>query len=188
MRRLAVVLAVLALAAACRPASVRLAFRPEAGSHSAYRVEVESVTVTSLDGSTPQRVADRFVLRAEHAVLTAGAASSQVRVRLAGEGLAPRTFVVSLDRDLAEIPRALRNLRPLLSRSVRLEAAVPVPPGRTDPRTITGFAYTHQITRDIFGLVRDDTDYTAPDRDWTPPALPRTLAERQPSRKSPGLP
>jgi uncharacterized LabA/DUF88 family protein len=89
-------------------------------------------------------------------------------------------IIVSLDRDLAEIPRALRNLRPLLNRSVRLEAAVPVPPDRTDPRTISGFAYTHQITEDVFELVRDDTDYTVPDDQWTPPALPRTLAERQP--------
>lgn len=89
-------------------------------------------------------------------------------------------IVVSLDRDLAEIPRTLRNLRSLLNRSVRLEAAVPVPPDRTDPRTISDFAYTHQITEGVFELVRDDTDYTVPDHQWTPPTLPRTLAERQP--------
>jgi 3',5'-cyclic AMP phosphodiesterase CpdA len=88
-------------------------------------------------------------------------------------------IVVSLDRDLAEIPHALRNLRRLLNRSVRLEAAVPVEPGRTDPKTLSGFAFTHQITEDIFGLVRDDTDYTVGDGLWTPPVLPRSLAQRQ---------
>jgi uncharacterized LabA/DUF88 family protein len=89
-------------------------------------------------------------------------------------------IIVSLDRDLAEIPQALRNLRPLLDRSVRLEAAVPVPPERTTLRTLAGFAFTHQITGDVFELVRDDTDYTVPDAQWTPPALPHSLAERQP--------
>jgi uncharacterized LabA/DUF88 family protein len=88
-------------------------------------------------------------------------------------------IIVSLDRDLAEIPNALRNLRPVLNRPVRLEAAVPVPSGRADPKTLAGFAYTHQITEEVFELVRDDTDYTVPDAAWTPPMLPRTLAERQ---------
>ena len=86
-------------------------------------------------------------------------------------------IIVSLDRDLAEIPQALRNLRPVLNRPVRLEAAVPVPPGRTDLKTLTGFAYTHQITDEVFGLVRDDTNYTGPADQWTPPVLPRSLAE-----------
>jgi uncharacterized LabA/DUF88 family protein len=90
-------------------------------------------------------------------------------------------IIVSLDRDLAEIPNALHNLRPVLNRPVRLEAAVPVPPGRSAPKTLTGFAYTHQITEEVFELIRDDTDYTVPDSVWTPPTLPRTLAERRPS-------
>jgi hypothetical protein len=88
-------------------------------------------------------------------------------------------IIVSLDRDLAEIPRAVRNLRSLVNRAVRLEAAVPVAADRTDPKTIAGFAYTHQITEEVFELVRDDTDYTVPDAAWTPPVLPRTLADRQ---------
>ena len=88
-------------------------------------------------------------------------------------------IVVSLDRDLAEIPRALRNLRPIVNRAVRLEAAVPIRPGRTDPKTLAGFSFTHQITQEVFDLVRDDTDYTLSDERWTPPVLPRSLAERQ---------
>lgn len=138
MRRLAVVLAVLAVAGACRPDSVRLAFRPDAGSRSAYRVEVESVTVTALEGNEPQRVADRFVLRAEHAVLAAGTASSQVRVRLAGEGLAPRTFVVRLDRagQLAEVQR-IENLPARALGSLGLSEIFPAAAGAPPTRPLS---------------------------------------------------
>lgn len=89
-------------------------------------------------------------------------------------------IVVSLDRDLAEIPHALRNLRRIVDRPFRLEAAVPVEGGRRYPKTIYGFHYTHQITPDVFGLIRDDTDYTVPDHLWTPPELPDRLPERAP--------
>lgn len=54
-------------------------------------------------------------------------------------------IVVSLDRDLHEIADALRNLRPLIARPIRLEAAVPVRGDRADPKTIKGFRFTHQI-------------------------------------------
>jgi hypothetical protein len=104
---LAVVVAVLALLSACQPDTVRIDFRPAAGATYAYRVEVESVTVISVDGGAPQRLADKFVLRADHEVLSVGADSSRVRVRLGGPELAPRTFVVRLDRagQLAEVQR-----------------------------------------------------------------------------------
>jgi uncharacterized LabA/DUF88 family protein len=85
-------------------------------------------------------------------------------------------IVVSLDRDLAEIPRALQNLRRLLPHPVRLEAAVPVRAGLRYPKTLDGFHHTHQITPDLFERVRDNTDYTRGDRDWEPPTLPETLA------------
>jgi uncharacterized LabA/DUF88 family protein len=55
-------------------------------------------------------------------------------------------IVVSLDRDLYEIPQALRNLQRLVGRPVRLEAAVPVPDGLRSPKTLSGFHHTHQIT------------------------------------------
>ena len=90
-------------------------------------------------------------------------------------------IVVSLDRDLAEIPQALRNLRPVVNRPIRLEAAVPIKPGRTDPKTLAGFHYTHQITEQIFDLVRDETDYTVAAASWTPPSLPGSLADCQTS-------
>ncbi|MDQ1375062.1 MAG: hypothetical protein QOJ09_2400, partial [Actinomycetota bacterium] len=87
--------------------TVRLSFRPRAGATYAYRVEVESVTVTAVQGAQSRRVADHFVLRADHAVLAAGTDSSRVRVRLAGPNLGARTFEVRLDRagQLAEVQR-----------------------------------------------------------------------------------
>lgn len=84
-------------------------------------------------------------------------------------------IVVSLDRDLAEIPRALRNLRRLLPRAVRLEAAVPVRAGLRYPKTLEGFHHTHQITPDVFARIRDDTDYAASDALWQPPVPPEML-------------
>jgi len=85
-------------------------------------------------------------------------------------------IVVSLDRDLAEIPRALRNLKPILPRPVRLEAAVPVPAGLRYPKTLDGFHHTHQITPDVFERIRDDTDYTVREERWRPPELPAGLS------------
>lgn len=64
-----------------------------------------------------------------------------------------------------------------MGRPVRLEAAVPVPEGQKQPKTLPMFSYTHQITKAVFDLVRDDTDYTVPEGSWTPPKPPRTLAE-----------
>jgi uncharacterized LabA/DUF88 family protein len=89
-------------------------------------------------------------------------------------------IVVSLDRDLHEIPLALRKLQPLIGRPVRLEAAVPVPPGLRYPKTLSGFQHTHQITSEVFDWVRDDTDYTIPDALWKPPSLPPALPPRTP--------
>jgi len=77
-------------------------------------------------------------------------------------------IIVSLDRDLFEIPQAIKNLKRLIPGPVRLEAAVPVPDSLSQPKTIARFDYTHQIPSQIFALVRDDTDYTA--SVWPPSA------------------
>jgi hypothetical protein len=107
VRTLAAAVAALALLAGCQPDTVRISFRPAAGAHYAYRVEIQSVTVTSVEGTAPQRVSDDFILRADHSVLAVSPASIRVRIRLAGEGLGPRTFVVRLDRagQLVEVQR-----------------------------------------------------------------------------------
>ncbi len=84
-------------------------------------------------------------------------------------------IIVSLDRDLFEIPLALQNLGNLVPKPVRLEAAVPVPEGQKWPKVLPRFSYTHQITRSMFEKVRDDTSYTVPEHLWTPPTLPLHL-------------
>lgn len=88
-------------------------------------------------------------------------------------------IIVSLDRDLSEIPRTIRNLRFLMDRSVRLEAAVPVSVNRRAPKILHGFDHTHQVTQTLFDRIRDDTDYTVPSEAWDRPILPRTLADLQ---------
>jgi hypothetical protein len=87
-------------------------------------------------------------------------------------------IIVSLDRDLCEIPTAISHLRPLLRREVRLEAAVPVAADQPH-KGLSGFPVTHQITPDVFELVRDDVDYTVPADRWITPILPLNLAERR---------
>jgi uncharacterized LabA/DUF88 family protein len=86
-------------------------------------------------------------------------------------------IVVSLDRDLREIPEALRNLKGLIERPYRLEAAVPVDSDHGVPKQLSGFNHTHQITPSLFDLIRDDTPYNARDAKWTVPTFPRTIAE-----------
>jgi hypothetical protein len=79
--------------------------------------------------------------------------------------------VVSLDRDLHEIPATLHRLRHLLPRPVRLEAAVPVRAGRA--KTVPGFAATRLITPAVFARVRDDTWYADPAPGWRRPEPPQ---------------
>jgi uncharacterized LabA/DUF88 family protein len=86
-------------------------------------------------------------------------------------------IIVSLDRDLTEIPGALDNLRKLIGRPYRLEGAVPVSGSQRQPKTLARFNYTHQITPAVFELVKDETNYTASDSVWKAPRLPKTLAE-----------
>lgn len=93
-------------------------------------------------------------------------------------GVCDVAIIVSLDRDLAEIPTAAKNLRALIRRSVRLEAAVPALEGLS-PKMLSGFAMTHQITPAVFALIRDDTDYTVSPDQWIAPVLPKDLAERR---------
>lgn len=99
--RLAAVVALAVLAPACRPATVRVSFRPAEGARYAYDVRVASESVVELDGRPSERRSDEIRFRAEHTVLEAGSQGSRVEVRLAeadGRGGTPRTFVVRLDR------------------------------------------------------------------------------------------
>ena len=85
-------------------------------------------------------------------------------------------IIVSLDRDLREIPEALKKLSRQINRSYRLEAAVPVDSDTGQPKRLKGFNVTHQITPSVFSVIRDDTDYTVADDVWAQPAFPANLA------------
>ncbi len=97
-------------------------------------------------------------------------------------------IIVSLDRDLWEIPNAINNLRSggAIKRPYRIEAAVPVPDSQKAPKILPRFAFTHQITRQVFERVRDDTNYTVLPDEWVSPDFPRTLAELEPEDTTSG--
>jgi len=84
-------------------------------------------------------------------------------------------IVVSLDRDLFEIPQALNNLRKHRNGPFRVEAAVPVAGSQKQPKILPGFAYTHQITQQVFELVKDPTHYASDSPTWRPPVIPPDL-------------
>jgi hypothetical protein len=138
MRLLAALVACVLLLGACEPDTVRVAFRPRAGATYAYRVEVESVTVTALEGRTPQRVTDHFVLRADQDVLAVGDDSSRVRVTLRGANLGARSFVVRIDRagQLAEVQR-IEDLPASALGSLGLTVICPAAAGAPPPRPLS---------------------------------------------------
>jgi hypothetical protein len=68
-----------------------------------------------------------------------------------------------------------QSLERLIARSIRLEAAVPVPDGQKQPKILPRFSYTHQITRRVFQRIRDDTDYTVDGSAWAAPQVPGTI-------------
>jgi uncharacterized LabA/DUF88 family protein len=86
-------------------------------------------------------------------------------------------IVVSLDRDLREIPRAVRNLRPLLGRAVRLEAAVPVPRCRLGA---AGSAPRHPIPAHLSDAppLRPPANYASSARLWGGDAVGRVWLPR----------
>ena len=84
--------------AACRPDTVRVAFRPPVGARFRYQVEVQKTRTIRLGSDEPQRTLDEARLEADETVLAAGPEGIRVRVELRREGSAPRTFVVLFDR------------------------------------------------------------------------------------------
>lgn len=83
--------------------------------------------------------------------------------------------VVSLDRDLHEIPQAIRSIAGVVGRPIRLEAAVPVPDKLRYPKVLPHFDWTHQITRAVFEECRDDTNYTVAEDAWRAPRPPEPI-------------
>lgn len=88
-------------------------------------------------------------------------------------------IVVSLDRDIAEVPPMLRQMvRRLRRPEIRVEAAVLEHPSRRRPRAgptvLPGYDYTHQITEEMFRRAIDTTDYRVPAGE-APAAVPLDL-------------
>src|SRR5437660_63993 len=74
------------LAAACRPDTVRIAFRPRVGAHYRYEIVVRTVTTVRLGGTAPQRTVDEARLDADQTVLTRDADGIRVAVELRRAG------------------------------------------------------------------------------------------------------
>jgi hypothetical protein len=102
MRRglfIVLVAALAALNAACTDPAVRVSYRPQVGTESAYELHVTTATTTKLEGDAEQKRHDSFVLRSVQRVRRARAgADTQVAVRLSGAGQDPRDFLVRVDR------------------------------------------------------------------------------------------
>lgn len=105
-------------------------------------------------------------------------------VEFSATGVCDVAIIVSLDRDLYEIPSAIRRMRDVIRRPVRLEAAVPVEAGRKFPKILPEFSMTHQITPAIFDLCIDRTDYAASADQWVMPNVPRNLDEARAAQQA----
>lgn len=100
-RTAAVIAAGLTTAAAltaCRPDTVRIAYRPRVGDHARYRVVLHSVSTRTIPGSVPDVEHDDVTLVADHTVVATDQHEARVRVRLTGADGTIRTLVVRFDR------------------------------------------------------------------------------------------
>ncbi len=83
---------------ACRPDTVRLAYRPRAGDRARYRVLVHTSTTRTIPGTAPEVTDDTATLVADQTVLTVASGETKVRVVLSRPGSPDRTLVVRFDR------------------------------------------------------------------------------------------
>lgn len=101
-RRVVSTVVALALAATglvgCREGTVRLTFRPEAGTTYRYEVEVRTVSEVRMGSEAPEIREEDVILTAEHTVLRAGEDGVEVRVLLQEPGGPERVFEVVFDR------------------------------------------------------------------------------------------
>lgn len=84
--------------AACREGTVRLTFRPEAGTTYRYEVDVRTVSEVRMGGRDPEIRQEEVLLVAEHTVLRSGDDGVEVRVLLQEPGGRERVFEVIFDR------------------------------------------------------------------------------------------
>lgn len=100
-RRAATLAALAALALAgvgCRDHSVSLAFRPDPGERSTYRIAVRAHTVATIGDAAPRRRRSETVFVARQRVLRTGQRGSEVEIALREQGGPERRFVIEVDR------------------------------------------------------------------------------------------
>jgi hypothetical protein len=84
--------------AACRPDTVRIAFKPPPNARYRYDVHVRAVTRSTLADAAPRHSVDDFVLHAEHRVVAVGAGDTELEVKLEIPGVGQRVFTAAFDR------------------------------------------------------------------------------------------
>lgn len=92
----------------CRSDTVRLTFRPAAGTTASYHITVETGTTVRMAGQSPRRDRTHAVLTTHHTILESDpkvsgtgekpATGVRVRVRVEEAGAGDRTFIVRFDR------------------------------------------------------------------------------------------
>lgn len=97
-RRVAQVLAVAALAAACRPDTVSLAGEPAVGTTIRIRYEIDAEVTRSVEGQAPETTVLATRLDTEQVVLDVDEQGTLVALILRVDGGAPRRVQVRLDR------------------------------------------------------------------------------------------
>ena len=97
-RTLIATVTAVALLAACRSDTVRIAFKPANGARYRYDVRVRAVTRSTIADAAPRRSVDDFVLHAEHRVVRTGGDDTELEVKLTIPDVGERTFTARFDR------------------------------------------------------------------------------------------
>jgi hypothetical protein len=97
-RTLIAIVTALALLAACRSDTVRIAFKPPNGARYRYDVRVRAVTRSTIADAAPRRSVDDFVLHAEHRVVQGGPNDTELEVKLSIPDDGDRVFTARFDR------------------------------------------------------------------------------------------
>lgn len=125
----------LAVLAGCRPGTVAVSFRPDAGATYRYDVDVKSVSTTTLEGHRPDRKTEQVRLVAEHTVLDAGPHGVRLRILVGEPGSVAQIFVVRFNRaaqleSIESTEGASTEVAGVLGVPEIFPAAAGAPPGR----------------------------------------------------------
>ena len=141
-RTLIATVTAVALLAACRSDTVRIAFKPPNGARYRYDVRVRAVTRSTIADAAPRRSVDDFVLHAEHRVVRTGGDDTELEVKLTIPDVGDRTFTARFDRgaQLSQI-QSIEGVPAAALGQLGLSEILPGPParrrsGRWPPATV----------------------------------------------------